>query len=107
MTWRADYAFDLPERLIAQSPPERRGESRLLHVPGVGAVEDLMFDEIVGRFRGDEVLIVNDTRVVPARVLGQKATGGAAEVFVVEPCVGIGPDPEVLCLLYTSDAADE
>jgi len=99
MSWRADYTFDLPERLIAQSPPEHRGQSRLLHLSGAAGLDDLMFGDIVTRFRGDEVLVVNDTRVVPARVLGRKATGGAAEVFVVEPCSGVGPDPEVLAVV--------
>lgn len=61
-----------------------------MHVP-VGSSDGdapptiTLFAEVIGQFRGDEVLVLNDTRVVPARVRGQKRTGGAVEVFVVEP----------------------
>jgi S-adenosylmethionine:tRNA ribosyltransferase-isomerase len=99
MTWRDDYRYDLPPHLVAQSPPPVRGESRLLHLRSDGALEDGGFNRIVEAFRGDELLVVNDTRVVPARVLGHKVTGGAAEVFVVEPIGPLGPDPEVVAVV--------
>ncbi|MCB9543401.1 MAG: tRNA preQ1(34) S-adenosylmethionine ribosyltransferase-isomerase QueA [Myxococcales bacterium] len=82
---RSDFTFDLPDALIAQRPPAVRGESRLMTVPLDGPPAITPFAAIVDRFRGDEVLVLNDTRVVPARVLGHKASGGAVEVFVTEP----------------------
>lgn len=82
---RSDFDFHLPPHLIAQRPPARRGESRLMTVPPTGAPRIGPFTEIVERFRGDEVLVVNDTRVVPARVFGRKPTGGAVEVLITEP----------------------
>ena len=82
--WRDDYHYDLPEHLIAQRPAERRQGSRLMNVPTVGTPTIGPFTEIVEQFRGDEILVVNDTRVVPARIKGHKTTGGAAEVFFVE-----------------------
>ena len=99
MTWRDDYRFELPPHLVAQTPPPVRGESRLLHLHPDGTLEDGAFARIVDAFRGDELLVVNDTRVVPARVLGHKSTGGAAEVFVVAPVGPLGPDPEVVAVV--------
>lgn len=99
MTWRDDYRFELPPHLVAQTPPPVRGESRLLHLRPDGTLEDGAFARIVEAFRGDELLVVNDTRVVPARVLGHKSTGGAAEVFVVAPVGPLGPDPEVVAVV--------
>jgi S-adenosylmethionine:tRNA ribosyltransferase-isomerase len=99
MTWRDDYRFELPPHLVAQTPPPVRGESRLLHLRPDGTLEDGAFARIVDAFRGDELLVVNDTRVVPARVLGHKSTGGAAEVFVVAPVGPLGPDPEVVAVV--------
>jgi len=82
---RSDFSFHLPDDLIAQRPSTTRGGSRLMTVALDGPPEISPFADIVDRFRGDEILVVNDTRVVPARVFGQKPTGGAVEVFVVEP----------------------
>lgn len=82
---RSDFTFDLPEDLIAQRPSAERGGSRLMTVPLDGPPVIGPFTDIVERFRGDEVLVLNDTRVVPARLFGQKTTGGAVEVLVVEP----------------------
>ncbi len=85
---RSDFHFDLPDDLVAQRPAERREGSRLMRVPLAGAPTIHSFESVVDAFRGDEVLVVNDTRVVPARVRGNKASGGAVEVFVVEPHTG-------------------
>jgi S-adenosylmethionine:tRNA ribosyltransferase-isomerase len=82
---RQDFHFDLPPELVAQRPAARRDGSRLLTVHLDGPATIGPFAAIVDAFRGDEILVVNDTRVVPARVLGHKDTGGAVEVFVVEP----------------------
>jgi S-adenosylmethionine:tRNA-ribosyltransferase-isomerase (queuine synthetase) len=81
----SDFDFDLPEALIAQNPPAERGGSRLLVLRrSDGTITHAHFAEI-GRFmdRGD-LLVVNDTRVFPARLLGHRVpSGGAVECLLV------------------------
>ena len=79
-----DFNFDLPENLIAQRPSEQRGESRLMWLPPEGRPQFTSFTQITDFFRGDEVLVLNDTRVVPARLHGVKESGGQVEVFFLE-----------------------
>ncbi len=81
---RQDFHFDLPDSLIAQRPAEDREASLLMNVPREGTPSVSTFETILDSFSGDEVLIVNDTRVVPARIRGHKETGGAVELFFVE-----------------------
>lgn len=81
----SDYHFELPEQLIAQRPSAQRGESRLMQVSSDGSLSFGLFSQIVDAFQGDELLIVNDARVIPARLLAQKNTGGQVEVFFLEP----------------------
>jgi len=76
-----DFDFDLPLHLIAQHPPEQRGASRLLHVAPSGIV-DRLFADLPGLLRQHDVLVLNDTRVLKARLFGKKATGGEVEVMV-------------------------
>lgn len=77
------FDFDLPAELIAQYPPERRGQSRLLHLNGAdGHVRDLMFPDLVELVRPGDVLVFNDTRVLKARLFGEKSTGGRVELLV-------------------------
>lgn len=76
-----DFSFDLPEHLIAQHPPKQRGASRLLRVGPAGIV-DGMFADLPGLLRAGDVLVLNDTRVLKARLFGQKASGGQVEVMV-------------------------
>jgi S-adenosylmethionine:tRNA ribosyltransferase-isomerase len=76
-----DFDFELPERLIAQHPPKVRGASRLLLVGHAGLV-DKTFLDLPGLLNGHDVLILNDTRVLKARLLGKKASGGQIEVMV-------------------------
>jgi S-adenosylmethionine:tRNA ribosyltransferase-isomerase len=76
-----EFDFALPERLIAQHPPERRGESRLLHVRG-STLADLHFSGLPGLVREHDVLVLNDTRVLKARLFGEKESGGRVEVLV-------------------------
>ncbi len=79
-----DYPFD--ERLIAQRPLPERDASRLLVVRrDGGGLEDRLFADVVGLMAAGDVLVLNDTRVLPARLLGKKPTGGAAEVLLIEP----------------------
>ena len=80
----SDYTFELPPELIAQEPAARRDASRLLHVRG-DTCEDLAFPAIAELLPADAVLVVNDTRVIPARVLGHKRTGGNVELLLLEP----------------------
>ncbi|MEO7741639.1 MAG: tRNA preQ1(34) S-adenosylmethionine ribosyltransferase-isomerase QueA [Usitatibacter sp.] len=79
----SDFDYDLPPELIAQHPPEARGASRLLHLDGnTGAIEDLRFSDIAALLRAGDLLVVNDTRVIKARLRGRKDSGGEVEVLV-------------------------
>lgn len=75
------FDFELPEHLIAQHPPARRGGGRLLRV-GAAGVEDRAFTDLPQFLRAGDVLVLNDTRVLKARLFGQKTTGGQIEVMV-------------------------
>ncbi len=79
----ADFDYDLPPELIAQHPEAERASSRLLHLDGAtGATEDVAFRDIVGLIAPGDLLVVNDTRVIKARLHGRKDSGGAVEVLV-------------------------
>ncbi len=80
-----DYAFELPPELVAQEPAAIRDASRLLEVRGDGGLADRAFTDLPGLLPEGAILVANDTRVIPARVLGHKASGGAVEVFFLEP----------------------
>ena len=88
----SDYTFDLPPELIAQVPAPTRDASRLLHLRDDGSVADAHITDLVELLPADAVLVVNDTRVIPARVLGQKASGGKVELLFLEPEPTFGPD---------------
>lgn len=76
-----DFDYDLPRELIAQRPAQVRSASRLLHVAG-GAMSDHLFSELPGFFAAGDVLVFNDTRVIKARLYGEKDTGGRIEILV-------------------------
>ncbi len=79
----ADFDYHLPARLIAQRPPERRGDSRLLVLDGAsGERRDAGFAELLDLLDPRDLLVFNDTRVIPARLRGRKASGGRVEVLV-------------------------
>ena len=78
----SDFQYELPEALIAQRPLERRSASRLLYLPAQGALEDHLFTSLTGLLRPGDLLVFNDTRVVPARLHGSKASGGRVEVLI-------------------------
>jgi S-adenosylmethionine:tRNA ribosyltransferase-isomerase len=87
---KSDFCYELPERLIAQAPLPERGASRLLRLDGAtGRTEDLRFADLPGLLRPGDLLVLNDTRVIPARLFGQKASGGRVEVLVER---ALGPD---------------
>ena len=80
-----DFYYDLPEELIAQTPVEPRDHSRMLVVHRKdGHLEHKHFYDIVDYLRPGDVLVVNDTRVIPARLIGERAGGGAAEVLLLK-----------------------
>ncbi|MGC9457730.1 MAG: tRNA preQ1(34) S-adenosylmethionine ribosyltransferase-isomerase QueA [Halothiobacillaceae bacterium] len=77
------FHFELPEHLIASEPPEQRGQSRLLCLDGAtGAVGDRRFADLPDLLTPDDLLVFNDTRVIPARLFGRKASGGKVEVLI-------------------------
>lgn len=77
----SDFDYHLPEDLIAQYPLSERTASRLLHV-GTGHSADLVFSNILELLNPGDLLVFNNTRVIPARLHGQKQTGGKVEVLV-------------------------
>jgi S-adenosylmethionine:tRNA ribosyltransferase-isomerase len=82
--------YELPEELIAQHPAEQRDASRLLvYRRATGAVDHRVFFELPELLAG-ELVVVNDTRVVPARLRLERETGGAVELLLVERCDGDG-----------------
>ncbi|MGC1507887.1 tRNA preQ1(34) S-adenosylmethionine ribosyltransferase-isomerase QueA [Ketobacter sp. MCCC 1A13808] len=80
---RTDYHFDLPEALIARYPAEQRSGSRLLNLNRQnGAIKDLQFKQLAESLNPGDLLVFNNTKVIPARLFGNKHTGGKVEVLV-------------------------
>ncbi|RUO20412.1 tRNA preQ1(34) S-adenosylmethionine ribosyltransferase-isomerase QueA [Aliidiomarina iranensis] len=80
---RSDFYFELPEKLIAHYPQPDRSSSRLLTLDGpTGAIAHRQFRELPDLLNAGDLLVFNDTRVIPARLLGQKVSGGKIEVLV-------------------------
>lgn len=80
---RSDFLYQLPDELIARYPAPRRVDSRLLHLDGrTGAITDRRFPDLPSLLRRGDLLVVNDTRVVPARIRGRKASGGRVEILL-------------------------
>lgn len=80
---RSDFNYHLPPQLIAQHPSPDRGASRLLVLDGSsGAVSHHSFYELPDFLRSGDLLVLNDTRVIPARLWGRKATGGKLELLI-------------------------
>lgn len=107
------FDFDLPEQLIAQHPPEQRGASRLLYAHD-GALEDRAFADLLQLVGPDDVLVLNDTRVIKARLFGNKDSGGQVEVLVervlnehdVLAQVRASKSPKVGTKMHLADAFD-
>ncbi|TRX57356.1 tRNA preQ1(34) S-adenosylmethionine ribosyltransferase-isomerase QueA [Thalassomonas sp. M1454] len=79
----SDFSFDLPTELIARYPQAERSASRLLSLDGnSGELEHLQFNQIIDKLVPGDLLVFNNTRVIPARVFGVKSTGGKIEVLV-------------------------
>ena len=79
----ADIDYQLPEQLIAQTPIEPRDSARLLVDQGSGAQRDAVMRDFAQLLCEGDVLVVNDTKVLPARLHLVRATGGAVEVLLL------------------------
>ncbi len=79
----ADYVFDLPENLIAQYPAERRDASRLMTISGNGEIGEKHFSDLPGELRPGDILVRNNAKVLPARLIGKRAGGGKTEILLV------------------------
>ena len=81
---KSDFYFDLPQELIAQDPLEDRSASRLLHLDKLtGEVSHHVFKEVPDFLRPGDCLVLNNTKVIPARLLGQRESGGHVEVLLL------------------------
>jgi S-adenosylmethionine:tRNA ribosyltransferase-isomerase len=90
----SDFDYSLPPELIAQTPIEPRDASRLLVVDRTSSeLAHRRFSDLLEYLREGDLLVGNDSRVIPARLHGVKPTGGAVEIFLVRPAVHPHPDP--------------
>ncbi len=83
---RQDFAFDLPEHLIAHYPPENRSDCRLLHLDGTGSIQHLQFAAVKQLLSPGDLLVLNNTRVIPARLFASKPSGGRVEIMLERLC---------------------
>ena len=80
---KSDFYYHLPTRLIAQKPLLERSASRLLFLDGSsGSLSDLIFNDLIDLLNPGDLLVFNDTKVIPARLFGRKQTGGKVEVLI-------------------------
>lgn len=86
----ADFDYDLPPELVASRPAPRRDASRLLVLRPDGGFDDRRFPDLGDYLSPGDVLVLNDTRVFPARLTGRKPTGAGAEILLVRP----RPEPD-------------
>jgi len=81
----SDFHYDIPEELIADQPPEIRGDARLLALNRqTGEIQDKKYHDIVDFLHPGDVLVINDTKVIKARLITKKSTGGDRELVLVE-----------------------
>ena len=86
---KSDFNFELPEELIAQTPLEKRDHSRLMHLDRTtGEIEHRHFYDIKDYLKEGDCLVMNDSRVLPARLMGTRPTGGAVEVLLLRDLGG-------------------
>lgn len=79
----ADFHFDLPDSLIAKAPKKERSSSKLMSLTGqTGEIKHCQFEQIIDLVNEGDLLIFNNTRVIPARLFGQKESGGKVEILV-------------------------
>ncbi len=94
----SDFDFDLPKSLIAQNPPENRTDSRLLIAND--HIIDTKFSNIAEFVRPGDLLVMNNTKVIPARLFGHKASGGKIEIMIER----LLSDTQVLAMIRASRA---
>ena len=98
-----DYDFELPPELIAQVPSPVRDDSRLLILDRLdGSVRHSRFHQVGTFLNPGDLMVVNDTKVVPARLVGHKETGGRIELLVLDPYKSPGPGEGYCCLVKAS-----
>ncbi len=86
----SDYAYDLPMEKIAQVPCKNRSESKLLHIKRDSeSLFHRQFKNLTDLLRKDDLLVINNTRVVPARLFGEKASGGKVEILIIDYAGGM------------------
>ena len=79
-----DFSYSLPEELIAQHPRPQRDASRMMKIDrGAKTIEDDLFAALPDYLEPDDVLVINDSRVIPARIYGKKATGAILELLLL------------------------
>lgn len=84
----SDFDYPLPEELVAQSPVTPRDASRLLVLPPEGGPVHRAFTDLAEQLEPGDLLVFNDTKVIPARLVGRKASGGKVELLLCEPLEG-------------------
>ena len=81
----SDFDYDLPKDLIAQEPLKERAKCRLMVLDRAKkTIEHKTFEDIVGYIKPADLLVLNDTKVIPARLFGKRKTGGKVELFIIE-----------------------
>src|SRR5262252_122585 len=86
---RSDFNYDLPRELIAQAPLAERSASRMLVLDGAtGAITDRRFADLPELLRAGDLLVCNDTRVLPARLAGKRAPSGGRVELLLERVLG-------------------
>jgi S-adenosylmethionine:tRNA ribosyltransferase-isomerase len=93
------YEYTLPEDRIAKFPLKKRSDSKLLHYKN-GDVSHLHFYDIVGLLPADTLLVYNDTKVIPARLIFQRETGARIEIFLLQPIAPTTVIPEIMLATY-------
>src|SRR6056297_1843119 len=80
-----DYDYHLPDEMIAQTPVEPRDECKLMVIDKeTGDIEHKIFKDIIDYLNPGDILVVNNTKVIPARIYGQKTTGAKVEILLME-----------------------
>ena len=101
----ADFDYPLPEDLVASHPADRREDSRLLVLDRkTGVIADRTFPDLLSYLAEGDALVINDTRVFPARLLGRKPTGARAEILLLRP---LAEDEEGIWTVKRLPAAED
>ena len=95
-----DFWYDLPEELIAQTPLQQRDTSRLMMLDrSSGKVQHRHFYDVIEYLQPGDCLVMNDSRVLPARLLGRRPTGGAVELLLLRDLGNVLLNPVKSCRL--------